>query len=170
MSSISLLSTAWPCTSGTKSQTAFSRGQTTMCHLLYSCCSTSKTRRRDNQCLERVSGSITQEKAQTGTSRGTAAILEWFQRPEVRITWLTRLITCCLPHSLWTNDMQTLVEADELPQDVAGAEELLQRHSEHKTEIDSTKNSFSAFQKEGKRLISSNHYAKDEVLGIQHCK
>lgn len=59
--------------------------------------------------------------------------------------------------------MQTVIEADELPQDVAGAEELLQRHSEHKSEIDARKNSFKAFQKEGQKLISAKHYAKEEV-------
>ena len=59
--------------------------------------------------------------------------------------------------------MQTVIEADELPQDVAGAEELLQRHSEHKSEVDARRNSFLTFQREGQRLIASSHYAKEEV-------
>lgn len=70
--------------------------------------------------------------------------------------------------SLWANDMKTVIEADELPQDVPGAEELLQRHSEHKGEIDTRRNSFKSFQREGQKLISANHYAKEDVRFTQN--
>ena len=59
--------------------------------------------------------------------------------------------------------MKLVILAEELPQDIAGAEELLQRLSEHKTEIDDHKNDFSTFQSKGKSLVSAKHYAKDEV-------
>lgn len=32
----------------------------------------------------------------------------------------------------WMSDMQTIISADELAKDVAGAEALLERHQEHK--------------------------------------
>lgn len=65
--------------------------------------------------------------------------------------------------NLWLSDMRMVILADELPQDVTGAEELLQRLSEHKTEIDAHKNNFTAFQSKGKKLIAANHYAIDEI-------
>ena len=65
--------------------------------------------------------------------------------------------------SLWLSDMNMVILADELPHDVTGAEELLQRLSEHKTEMDARKNNFAVFLSKGKKLISGNHYAKEEV-------
>ena len=65
--------------------------------------------------------------------------------------------------------MRMVILADELPQDVTGAEELLQRLSEHKTEIDAHKNNFTAFQNKGKKLIAANHYAIDEVVITCKC-
>ena len=59
--------------------------------------------------------------------------------------------------------MRSVILADELPHDVTGAEELIQRLLEHKTEIDARKTSINLFLKKGKKLVASNHYAKDEV-------
>ena len=64
--------------------------------------------------------------------------------------------------------MKLVILADELPQDVAGAEEILQRLSEHKTEIDNHKNAFVAFNKKGRNLVEAKHYAKDEVTWWQY--
>ena len=36
----------------------------------------------------------------------------------------------------WVHDMKTVMSADELAKDVAGAEALLERHQEHKVETD----------------------------------
>jgi spectrin beta len=65
--------------------------------------------------------------------------------------------------SLWLVDMKTVILADEAPHDVNGAEELIQRLLEHKTEIDARKNSFTSFLAKGKKLVDNNHYAKDEI-------
>ena len=64
--------------------------------------------------------------------------------------------------------MKTIIQADELPQDVAGAEELLARHSEHKMELDARKHIFQSFQNKGKKLIAASHYARLEVTSF--CK
>ena len=59
--------------------------------------------------------------------------------------------------------MIAILLADELPQDVAGAEALLISHSEHKTEIDAREASFKTFKSTGSSLIAANHYASKEV-------
>ena len=62
--------------------------------------------------------------------------------------------------------MRTVILADELPHDVTGAEELLQRLLEHKNEIDAKKTSFASFLAKGRKLIANNHYARDEVSTV----
>ena len=69
------------------------------------------------------------------------------------------MFTC----SSWVSDMIAILLADELPQDVAGAEALLVSHSEHKTEIDAREASFKTFKSTGTGLIAANHYASKEV-------
>ena len=59
--------------------------------------------------------------------------------------------------------MLAMLLADELPQDVAGAEAVLASHSEHKMEIDAREASFKAFKLTGSSLIAANHYASKEV-------
>ena len=63
----------------------------------------------------------------------------------------------------WVNDISALVSADELAKDVAGAEAMLQRHRERKEEIDAQEGSFKATSQFGQNLISSGHFASDEV-------
>ncbi len=63
----------------------------------------------------------------------------------------------------WIHDMKTIISADELAKDVAGAEALLERHQEHKGEIDAREDSFRTTAEAGQRLLESNHYASDEV-------
>ena len=65
--------------------------------------------------------------------------------------------------TLWINDMKAVITADELAKDVSGAEALLERHQEHKSEIDAREDSFRATAEAGKMLLESNHYASDEV-------
>ncbi len=55
--------------------------------------------------------------------------------------------------------------ADELPQDAAGAELVLGSHVEHKGEIDAREASFLSFKSKGEELIAAGHYAKNEVCG-----
>lgn len=63
----------------------------------------------------------------------------------------------------WINDMKAIISADELAKDVAGAEALLERHQEHKGEIDAREDSFAATIEAGKQLLEREHYAGDEV-------
>ena len=67
-------------------------------------------------------------------------------------------------HSSWVGDMVAVLQADELPQDVAGAEALLTSHSEHKAEIDARQDSFTSFKKNAEALIAARHYASQEVV------
>nr|CAD7403707.1 unnamed protein product [Timema cristinae] len=63
----------------------------------------------------------------------------------------------------WINDMKAIISADELAKDVAGAEALLERHQEHKGEIDAREDSFRATAEAGQQLLDREHYASDEV-------
>uniref|UniRef100_A0A1W7R9J9 Spectrin alpha chain n=1 Tax=Hadrurus spadix TaxID=141984 RepID=A0A1W7R9J9_9SCOR len=63
----------------------------------------------------------------------------------------------------WIHDMKTIISADELAKDVAGAEALLERHQEHKGEIDAREDSFRASADAGQMLLDEDHYASEEV-------
>jgi len=65
--------------------------------------------------------------------------------------------------SAWIQSMLGLVASDELASDVTGAEALLERHQEHRTEIDARAGTFQAFELFGHHLLQSNHYASPEV-------
>lgn len=59
--------------------------------------------------------------------------------------------------------MKTIISADELAKDVAGAEALLERHQEHKGEIDAREDSFAATSESGQTLLGREHYASQEI-------
>lgn len=59
--------------------------------------------------------------------------------------------------------MKNIISADELAKDVAGAEALLERHQEHRGEIDAREDSFVATAKAGKQLVDRGHSAADQV-------
>ncbi|XP_049820921.1 spectrin alpha chain isoform X3 [Aethina tumida] len=63
----------------------------------------------------------------------------------------------------WINDMKAIISADELAKDVAGAESLLERHQEHRGEIDAREDSFNSTIEAGKQLLEKGHYASDEI-------
>ena len=63
----------------------------------------------------------------------------------------------------WVHDTKTIIAADELAKDVAGAEALLERHQEHKGEIDAREDSFRSLAEAGQKLMESEHYAVEEV-------
>jgi len=65
--------------------------------------------------------------------------------------------------SSWIASMKAVIGADELAKDVNGAEALLERHAEHRSEIDAREDSFRATAEAGQILRDSNHYASDEV-------
>ncbi|XP_048876599.1 spectrin alpha chain, non-erythrocytic 1-like isoform X2 [Brienomyrus brachyistius] len=63
----------------------------------------------------------------------------------------------------WINGIRGLVSSEELAKDVTGAEALLERHQEHRTEIDARAGTFQAFEQFGKQLLERGHYASPEI-------
>uniref|UniRef100_A0AC35U4B9 Spectrin alpha chain n=1 Tax=Rhabditophanes sp. KR3021 TaxID=114890 RepID=A0AC35U4B9_9BILA len=63
----------------------------------------------------------------------------------------------------WISGMNQLVTSSELASDVTGAEALLERHQEYKTEMDSRAATFNAFEQFGDQLIDKKHYASEHV-------
>uniref|UniRef100_A0A1I8B6Y0 Spectrin alpha chain n=1 Tax=Meloidogyne hapla TaxID=6305 RepID=A0A1I8B6Y0_MELHA len=63
----------------------------------------------------------------------------------------------------WIDGMVNLVSSDELANDVTGAEALLERHQDYRTEIDARAATFYSFEQFGNQLIRSGHYAADDV-------
>lgn len=62
----------------------------------------------------------------------------------------------------WINEMLAKITAPELPQDVAGAETLIDRHNEYKAEIDAYQPTFEKFYKTG-QSISHGHFLHKEI-------
>ena len=58
----------------------------------------------------------------------------------------------------WINDTKAVISQDELAKDVNGAEALLERHAEHKSEIDAREDSFRATAEAGQMLLDSGTY------------
>ncbi|XP_026324056.1 spectrin alpha chain isoform X2 [Hyposmocoma kahamanoa] len=63
----------------------------------------------------------------------------------------------------WINSMMALVSSDELANDVTGAEALLERHQEHRTEMDARAGTFQALELFGQQLLQSGHYASVDI-------
>ncbi|XP_012892769.1 PREDICTED: spectrin alpha chain, erythrocytic 1-like, partial [Dipodomys ordii] len=63
----------------------------------------------------------------------------------------------------WMNEKTALINADELPTDVASGEALLARHQQHKHEIDSYDDRFQSADATGQELLDGNHDASDEI-------
>ncbi|KAI1305303.1 Spectrin alpha chain [Halotydeus destructor] len=63
----------------------------------------------------------------------------------------------------WIASMMSLVSSEELATDVTGAEALLERHQEHRTEIDARFGTFQAFDTFGEHLLKTGHYASQEI-------
>lgn len=63
----------------------------------------------------------------------------------------------------WIAGMNQLVSSDELANDVTGAEALLERHQEYRTEIDSRAGTFLAFEAFGNQLLNGHHYASENI-------
>ena len=59
--------------------------------------------------------------------------------------------------------MLAKITASDLPQDVIAAELLIERHKEHKVEIDGRKPTFQEFYNTGSKLISEGHILKSEI-------
>ncbi|XP_033621593.1 spectrin alpha chain, erythrocytic 1 [Fukomys damarensis] len=63
----------------------------------------------------------------------------------------------------WMDEKTALINADELPTDVAGGEALLDRHQQHKHEIDSYDDRFQSADETGRELLEGKHEASDEI-------
>ena len=59
--------------------------------------------------------------------------------------------------------MRQVIGADELAKDVNGAEALLERHTEHRSEIDAREDSFLTTADAGQNLLDCGHYASEDV-------
>uniref|UniRef100_A0A673X9Q9 Spectrin alpha, non-erythrocytic 1 n=1 Tax=Salmo trutta TaxID=8032 RepID=A0A673X9Q9_SALTR len=77
--------------------------------------------------------------------------------------WVPRYTSDFRDLTSWVTEMKALINADELANDVAGAEALLDRHQEHKGEIDAHEDSFKATDEAGQALLNTGHYASEEV-------
>lgn len=63
----------------------------------------------------------------------------------------------------WLSSMMALVSSDELAKDMSGAEALLERHQELRTDIDARAPAFSAFESFGGQLLARQHFANSEI-------
>lgn len=55
------------------------------------------------------------------------------------------------------------ITAPELPKDVPGAEAVISRHKEYKTEVDARTDSFDNFSAAGNALIDQGHFMAEEI-------
>lgn len=55
------------------------------------------------------------------------------------------------------------ITAPDLPQDVVAAELLIERHKEHKVEIDARGDAFKQFYNTGNRLINNGHFLSQDI-------
>ena len=69
--------------------------------------------------------------------------------------------------SSWCNAMHARITADELARDVSGAEALISRHKENKTEIDSRAKDITRFTQKGRALIADKNFMASEVHTTQ---
>uniref|UniRef100_A0A8C5J1R5 Spectrin alpha chain, non-erythrocytic 1 n=1 Tax=Junco hyemalis TaxID=40217 RepID=A0A8C5J1R5_JUNHY len=90
-------------------------------------------------------------------------IANWEQIRTLAAERLQRFLADFRDLTSWVTEMKALINADELANDVAGAEALLDRHQEHKGEIDAHEDSFKSADESGQALLSAGHYASDEV-------
>ncbi|XP_045402991.1 spectrin alpha chain, erythrocytic 1 [Lemur catta] len=77
--------------------------------------------------------------------------------------WYQRFLSDYDELSGWMKEKTALINADELPTDVAGGEVLLDRHQQHKHEIDSYDDRFQSADETGQSLLDANHEASEEV-------
>ncbi|XP_029791714.1 spectrin alpha chain, erythrocytic 1 isoform X1 [Suricata suricatta] len=77
--------------------------------------------------------------------------------------WYQRFLSDYEELSGWMKEKTALINADELPTDVAGGEALLDRHEQHKHEIDSYDDRFQSAKETGQDLLDRGHEASDEV-------
>uniref|UniRef100_G3W7Y5 Spectrin alpha chain, erythrocytic 1 n=1 Tax=Sarcophilus harrisii TaxID=9305 RepID=G3W7Y5_SARHA len=77
--------------------------------------------------------------------------------------WYQRFLSDFDELTGWMKEKTELINADELPTDVAGGEALLDRHQQHKHEIDSYEDRFQSAAETGQDLLDADHEASEEV-------
>ncbi|XP_068918914.1 spectrin alpha chain, erythrocytic 1 [Petaurus breviceps papuanus] len=77
--------------------------------------------------------------------------------------WYQRFLSDFDELTGWMVEKTALINADELPTDVAGGEALLDRHQQHKHEIDSYEDRFQSAAETGQYLLDADHEASEEV-------
>jgi spectrin beta len=65
--------------------------------------------------------------------------------------------------SAWINEMIAIINAEEVPKDLPGAEALVARSKEHKAEIDTRKDAVDKFLHMGQMMIQNGHFLSEEV-------
>ncbi|XP_049277717.1 spectrin beta chain, non-erythrocytic 1 isoform X2 [Anopheles funestus] len=63
----------------------------------------------------------------------------------------------------WINEMLAKITAPDLAKDVAGAEALIVKIKEHRTEVEARKEAFEVFNRTGRKLIHDKHFLANEV-------
>lgn len=66
--------------------------------------------------------------------------------------------------TLWISDTKAIISADDLAKDVTGAEAHVERHNEHKGEIDSREDAYKACMEEGQHLVDLGHPTSADVV------
>ena len=64
----------------------------------------------------------------------------------------------------WASELIAKVTSPDLASDLTGAETLIARHKELKSELDARQDSFRKFETAGKELISAGHFMASEIL------
>lgn len=78
---------------------------------------------------------------------------------------LQRFLNDVRNQAAWLESMRGLIAADEPASDVAGATALVQRHQEHRGELDARASTLDALVQAGSTLISRGHYASQDIQG-----
>lgn len=63
----------------------------------------------------------------------------------------------------WISGMTQLVSSEQWANDITGAEALLDRQQDYRTEIDARTGTFQAFEQFGDQLIQNRHYASEDI-------
>ena len=63
----------------------------------------------------------------------------------------------------WINEMIAIINAEEVPKDLPGAEALVTRSKEHKAEIDTRKDAVDKFLHMGQMMIQNGHFLSEEI-------
>jgi len=64
----------------------------------------------------------------------------------------------------WASEVMAKITSPDLASDLTGAETLISRHKEIRSEIDARLDSFKKFETAGKELISGGHFMSTEIL------